>query len=94
MLYIYILLINFIYSVSSINKNRCIKCKHYIPIKTHRKDNEKMGRCNLFINKNDDYIIYPFTPKETIERQYVFSSRARTDEEMCGKNGKKYERSL
>jgi len=53
-----------------------------------------MGRCNLFINKNDDYIIYPFTPKETIERQYVFSSRARIDEEMCGKNGRNYELSL
>jgi hypothetical protein len=63
----------------------CINCRFFL-----KNNNPEFGRCACF-PKNIDNSIFLVTGKYDKNVEYYFCSTARTDEKMCGEQGKKYE---
>jgi hypothetical protein len=51
-------------------------------------DNNKYGRCSLFIKQNADYLVAGIEEKSY--DNYYYCSTARGSEDMCGEEGKEY----
>jgi len=58
----------------------CNNCKYYIDAKN------EVGKCSIFLKTGKN--IYP----NQIEIDYYYSSTARQYKNMCGENGKHYEK--
>jgi hypothetical protein len=72
----------------SVKPKLCIQCKHFFP--TNR---DVFGKCSLF-SKNSliaDYLVTGIDDKSD-PNHYFYCSVARTNEDMCGKEGIKFQR--
>jgi len=90
MKYIIIMICSFIlpiFSLKVIKPKLCINCKHFIT----DNDNGKYGKCALF-PKNEGKINYLING--IMEEQYFYCCLAREVDEMCGEQGKRYERKI
>jgi hypothetical protein len=70
----------------SLTPKFCIYCKHYIPSDT----GTEYGKCKLFFTENNlkldtDYLVDGISREE--DKDYMYCSIIRGDEERCGKNG-------
>jgi hypothetical protein len=68
--------------------NLCIHCKHYT------KDffsNSEYGKCLLFLRKKDNDNFLVNGKKYDDKPNYYYCSTARTNDDLCGKEGKFYQ---
>ena len=66
----------------------CVDCKHF---KSRFFTSNQFGKCTLFeIVKKDDYFLVDGVKR--IKNDYKYCSTARLYEDMCGKDGKLYEK--
>ena len=65
----------------------CINCKHFIENKKYNQFS-KCSKFKKFDNEND-YLIAGINP--VISEKYYYCTTARNLQDMCGKQGKKYE---
>lgn len=86
-----ILVVFFVQYVSSLQDfytpKYCVNCKHFIESKI----GNEYGRCKLFtidIEDTDNYLVTGISKKDIRNR---FCTTARTREDMCGIEGKKFE---
>jgi len=88
MQYIYLVLILSVFSVISIKPKLCINCKHF---NKYFMD-DKFSKCALFpIVEEDDYFLVN-GKKNVKPLDYHYCSVCRIYDEMCGKDGKLYEK--
>lgn len=72
--------------VFSMSSNKlCINCQYFL--KSTSVDN-LYAKCTAVPVINENKISYLVTGNK--EKKYYFCSQARSDEELCGKDGKKY----
>lgn len=66
--------------------NFCVDCKHYM-----KNGNPEFGKCALFytVEKNDYLVTGTNLPDV---KEYRYCSTARSNTNMCGQNGKFYEK--
>lgn len=74
-----------ILSIKSVTQKFCINCKFF---KKDFMNNNKYGRCSLFIKENADYLVVGIEEKSF--DNYYYCSTARGSEGMCGEEGKEY----
>ena len=76
-------------SINPIRPKLCVNCKHFT---NNFFDNNKFGKCLLFPrdNPNDYYLVNG--NKHSNHADYYYCSTARKCEDMCGKEGKLYEK--
>jgi len=69
--------------VSSVKPKFCINCKYFIP---DTNSNNVFAKCSQFPQENTNYLI---DGKITLD-EYRYCSTARSYENLCGQEGKKY----
>jgi hypothetical protein len=71
----------------SVKPKLCIQCKHLLP--TNR---DVFGRCSLFPRESivANYLVTGMDDKSNADH-YFYCSTARTNEDMCGKEGIKFQ---
>ena len=69
---------------AKINTKFCINCRYFIP----NKCNNEYGKCSLFINENIKYLVDGVIR----DNDYYACSTARSWNDLCGKEGKKYKK--
>ena len=75
-----------VFSLNEIAPKLCINCKFF---KNSLLTNNKFGRCSLFPKEEKRDINYYVSGMEK-NIDFHFCSTARTYDDMCGKDGKKY----
>lgn len=67
----------------------CINCRFYI-----KNSNPEYGKCSYFSKKidNNNYLVTGKDSDNIVE--YYYCNTARNSKEMCGEEGKKYEKNM
>ena len=81
-----------ILSFKEIKQKLCINCKYFI---SDKHNNNKFGKCSLFIKENNNSIyelVNGIRQDEDIE--YHYCSVSRKLENMCGIEGKMYKKNI
>jgi len=88
MRFLYLLAMMFM-SVASLKPKICIDCKYFIPSGSNY---DEFGKCSLSkyeIDKNDErYLVTGIQVPVVVE--YRFCTTMRSNEKLCGKEGKNY----
>ena len=80
------------FSAMQIKPKFCIDCKFFKKDSSISSfDNNKYGKCTLFENErgNDNFLVDGI---DNSKKEYTYCSIARKYEDMCGKEGKFYEK--
>jgi hypothetical protein len=77
-----------ILSFKEITPKLCINCKYFIS----NNNNNKISKCSLFPKEDNNNYILVNGIHEDIE--YYYCSTSRRIDEMCGKEGKLYKKSI
>jgi hypothetical protein len=79
------------FSASQIKPKLCIDCKFYK--KESIFTSNEFGKCSLFLRENDnDY--YLVNGVNNNNKEYHYCSTSRKYDDMCGKEGKFYEKKI
>jgi len=89
MKYIFLIIFHTILSTFSTKPKFCVDCKFF---KLDLFSGNKFGKCLLFSKEEIDYNFLVDGSKENKKIKYSYCSVARQFDNMCGKEGKLYEK--
>ena len=79
----------FVLSYSMKLPKLCINCKHFI---NNNNNHTKFGKCALLFKYENSYSLV--NGDDDIEMNHYYCNTARNHENLCGKEGKLYERKV
>jgi hypothetical protein len=75
-----------IFSLKIDKPKLCVNCKYFVKYGT----NHIYGKCSLFPKINNNYLVTG--NEEDKSEHYTYCSIARSNDDMCGKEGMKYKK--